>query len=543
MTLARACLPLALLALSACTGPIPRAPDAGRAVEIRVDPASQRVTVDDPSPTVSAIWDRALQEALVRASPGPTIASRAFAMLHTAMYDAWASHDPVAVGVYVGDALQRPPEDNTEARKAETMSYAAFLLLSAMFPADQAEFVRVMEALGYDPEPIALSGRPVGNAAVVVSRLLSARAADGSNWDDGFDDTTGYRPVNASPLALRDLARWTPENTPIDPEGPDPDQEFYTPHWGGVTPFALTRAEAHRPPPPEPLFAPGAGGRIDLAARTLAMGGAVLPVTPDLVGPVINPGFVSQAEEVVAWSAALTDRQKLMAEFWEDAKDTAFPPGTWMVFAQYISARDNHSLDDDAKMFFLMGNALLDASVATWEAKRHYDYVRPVRAIRALGRLGLIGAPGVDAVTGEAGGVVEAWAGPGLGTQPILATRWLSYQTPDEDPSPPFAEYPSGHSSFSAAAAAVLAHVTGSDRFGAAVTFAPGSSRFEPGVTPRAPVTLVWPTFTAAADEAGESRRFGGIHFTQGDLVGREMGRAVARDVIALGEAYIAGRP
>ncbi len=535
----------ALLALAclACTPPpLPSAPEGGARVAIRVTPASQRVTVDDPTPTVSAIWDRALQEALVRASPGPTISARAFAMVHTALYDTWASYDPVATGAIVGDTLQRTPEENTEANKAEAMSYAAYNLLSGMFPEDQEEFDRVMDALGYDTDPTELRGKPAGLAAVVLSRLLAERLDDGSNWDDDFEDPTGYVPVNASPMEIVDITRWTPENTPIDPESRVPDQEYYTPHWGNVTGFAISRGDALRPPPPEPFFVDGLPARLDYAARTVTVAGQTVPAGPELVGTVINPRFIAQAEEVVAKSAALTDRQKLVAEFWEDATDTAFPPGTWMVFAQYVSARDDHGLDDDAKLFFLVANAMLDASIVTWEAKTHYDYVRPVRAIRNLGELGLIGTPGTDEVTGETGHVISAWAGPGLGTKRILAQRFLSYQTPDLDPSPPFAEYPSGHSSFSGAGAEVLRAFTGSDRFGAAVTFEPGSSRFEPGVTPKAPVTLSWPTFTAAAAEAGLSRRYGGIHFEDGDLRAREMGREAGRRVLARARALFEGR-
>jgi hypothetical protein len=70
---------------------------------------------------------------------------------------------------------------------------------------------------------------------------------------------------------------------------------------------------------------------------------------------------------------------------------------------------------------------------------------------------------------------------------------------------------------------------TGSDRLGASVTFESGSSRIEPGITPESPVTLSWSTFTEAADEAGISRRYGGIHFELADLVGRATGRLVAR--------------
>ena len=65
--------------------------------------------------------------------------------------------------------------------------------------------------------------------------------------------------------------------------------------------------------------------------------------------------------------------------------------GTFMTFGEFVSARDNHSIDEDAVMFFALANSVFDAGIATWEAKLFYDYVRPVRAIRDLGELGLIG--------------------------------------------------------------------------------------------------------------------------------------------------------
>ena len=101
---------------------------------------------------------------------------------------------------------------------------------------------------------------------------------------------------------------------------------------------------------------------------------------------------------------------------------------------------------------------------------------------------------------------------------------------------PPFPEYVSGHSTFSAAAATVLTAFTGSDRFGASAVVPRGSSLVEPGATPSADVTLTWPTFSAAADQAGISRRYGGIHYRSGDLAGRRLGREVG--ALATGRAF-----
>jgi hypothetical protein len=132
---------------------------------------------------------------------------------------------------------------------------------------------------------------------------------------------------------------------------------------------------------------------------------------------------------------------------------------------------------------------------------------------------------------------VRAWGGPGLGPRRIRGEEWRPYIA-----TPPFAEHASGHSTFSAAAAMVLARFTGSDRFGACVIIPAGSSRVEPGVSPAADVVLTWPTFTAAADQAGRSRRYGGIHFKDGDLVGRAVGAMVGARAWKAASELFAGR-
>jgi hypothetical protein len=70
--------------------------------------------------------------------------------------------------------------------------------------------------------------------------------------------------------------------------------------------------------------------------------GDAIAVTPERVGDVVNPGFITQAEEIAEISADLTDRQKIIAELWEDGSGTAFPPGTFMSFAHFVSARHAH---------------------------------------------------------------------------------------------------------------------------------------------------------------------------------------------------------
>jgi hypothetical protein len=162
----------------------------------------------------------------------------------------------------------------------------------------------------------------------------------------------------------------------------------------------------------------------------------------------------------------------------------------------------------------------LDVSIAVWECKRFYDYVRPVSAIHFL----------------YEDQPIQAWGGPFQGTKEIPGDQFQSYI-----PTPAFAEYVAGHSAFSSASAEILKSFTGSDRFGASVTVLAGSSRVEPGVVPADDITLEWPTFTDAADQAGLSRRYGGIHFLHGDFKGRSLGRKVAAKAWAKAEMYFEG--
>jgi hypothetical protein len=509
--------------------------------ELILNPETQQVTVEDADPTISVLWDQAVQKAVINTAAGPTVASRAYGILHTAIFDAWAAYEPKAISTRLGDILQRPDPEITDAHKQEAMSYAAYRVLVDLFPTEVAIFAHLMKRLGYDPNNCTSDlTTPAGIGNVSARVLLKYRHQDGSNQlgDDlrgifgvPYSDITGYKPQNC-PDNFVDIGRWTPEHIPIDdPQGKI--QQFLTPQWGNVISFAKVNCQELLPPPPEPFLL--VDGSVNLKDKTIALeDGSIVKIDRSSIGTIINPDFIEQAEEIVNYSAHLTDEQKLIAEFWEDGGGSSFPPGTWMTFGQFVSARDNHTLDEDAKLFFTLGNALCDAGIATWNSKVVYDYTRPVQAIRQLGELGLIGEYNRDL----GGYAIEAWQ-PGKGTQTILAKDFITYQMPGDHPSPPFAEYTSGHSAFSAAGAKILRSFTGSDDFGASVSFPPSSSRFEPGITPSETITLEWDTFSVAVEEADISRRYGGIHFSDGDIYGRILGTQVADAVISEAQFYI----
>ena len=105
-----------------------------------------------------------------------------------------------------------------------------------------------------------------------------------------------------------------------------------------------------------------------------------------------------------------------------------------------------------------------------------------------------------------------------------------------------FPGFVSGHSTFSRAAAEVLAAYTGSPYFPGGEftqTFAPGYLKFEHG--PSKPLTLQWATYYDAADQAGISRLFGGIHIPVDDFTGRRLGSRIGKEAFALASRYFAG--
>lgn len=438
-------------------------------------------------PNVAVRWNQAVLQAVRNTGFAPMFTARALAMVHTAMYDAWAAYDPVAVGTRLGGTLRRPSAEHTVENKTRASSYAAYRAAADLFPTQRPLFDALMADLGFDPQDTTTdTSTPAGIGNVAADALLAYRHHDGSNQlgdlsPGPYSDWTGYAPVN-SPEAVNDPNRWQPLRNPNGTV-----QRYLAPHWGRVTPFALDGADEFRPPAPA-LFPHG--------------------------------NYRQEANQILHFSAMLDDRRKTIATYWADGPNTETPPGHWNLFAQYVSARDGHGLDDDVKMLFALGNALLDSSIAVWECKRHYDLARPITAIRYL----------------HGGRPVRAWAGPYQGTQLIDGSDFRPYIA-----TPPFAEYISGHSTFSSAAAEILMSVTGSDVFGASVTLASGSSPVEPGQVPASDITLSWPTFSAAADEAGISRRFGGIHFSSGDLEGRALGRLIGAKVWQRTRAHFDG--
>lgn len=194
--------------------------------------------------------------------------------------------------------------------------------------------------------------------------------------------------------------------------------------------------------------------------------------------------FYAEAKEVFDTATNLTPEQTQIARFWsDDAMLSYTPPGHWVAILNQVAAETGMDLTAHVEALARIGVVMADAFIACWAAKYRFDLVRPVTYIQKL--------------------IDPKW-------QPILTT-------------PPFPEYPSGHSVQSSAAAAVLTAM-----FGDGYAFADESPTPD-GVPPRS-----FSSFVAAADEAAISRLYGGIHFRPAIENGQTMGRCIAGYAIAL---------
>lgn len=211
--------------------------------------------------------------------------------------------------------------------------------------------------------------------------------------------------------------------------------------------------------------------------------------------PALNsPEYTAAYNEVKSigsvGSTTRTAEQTAIAEFWANGPGTSTPPGHWNVVAQVVAEQKGQSLEQNARLFAALNVALADAAISCWDAKYHYDMWRPVTAIREA--------------AADGNSLTEA------------DSAWSSYLT-----TPNFPTYTSGHSTFSGAAAAVLASV-----FGDRVTFVLPSETLSAG-------NRTFTRFSQAASESGMSRIYGGIHFAFDNTAGLKAGDRIGKYVMS----------
>jgi hypothetical protein len=284
------------------------------------------------------------------------------------------------------------------------------------------------------------------------------------------------------------------------------------------------------------------------------------------------------------------DFVRALTEFWADGPRSETPPGHWNTLANTVVDSPGFErrlggqgdvldpLEWDVKMYLALNGAVHDAAVAAWGAKGHYDSARPISMIRYMGGLGQSSDPDaaayhpdglplvaglVEVITPESSApgqrhahlaehvgqiAIRAWTGnpedpetEAAGVDWIRAVDWVPYQQPTFV-TPAFAGYVSGHSTFSRAAAEVLTSLTGSPVVpGGLGTWTIPADELEVEQGPSEDVELQWATYYDAADQAGISRLYGGIHIAADDFGGRTMGSQCGHDAWALASRYFDG--
>ena len=439
------------------------------------------------------------------------------------------------------------------------------------YPAGQGGYVFLNPPLA-----TLLPGITDGNGHTIVDvnhwqRLQVVNAVDQNGFPQG--PIQGY--LGAQWLGVRPFALTRTDSTkPWIDIGPPP-------HLGGVgdAEFRSNVVEVIRR---SSELTPDDGVTIDISPG--ALGNNSLG-TSDGHGHPVNPATgLPYASNVVKRG----DFVRVLAEFWADGPSSETPPGHWNVLANGVTDAPGFSrriggtgpvledLEWDVKLYFALNSAVHDAACAAWSLKRYYDGWRPLSAVRYMGGVGQSSDPGgpsyhpkglplipdlIELVTpatvasgrhdGLTPGKIAVLSWPGQPNNPVTtyqgvkwlhADTWTTYQRTNFV-TPAFPGFVSGHSSFSRSAAEVLTAMTGSPFFpggmGVHTAVANTTLGFERG--PSENVQLQWGTYYDAADQAGLSRIWGGIHPPVDDFGGRRVGAQAGQQVWTLVQKYFDG--
>jgi hypothetical protein len=598
----------------------PPTPDGGDALPPAVCPAPVIAIAKDK--TIARRWDEQILASIRRDLPRPTVHARNLYHLSAAMWDAWAAYEPSANGVFVREKVTAA---NLDAARKEAISYAAYRVLSHRYKGavdgaiSVACYRAVMTDLGYDPADMASTGdspRALGNR--IGETVIAQNAADGAFEDTNYKDPAPNTNPNLKKALIidepgvpsgTDPSLWQPLNLAVAATQngivlPAGTQGYIGSQWGGVKPFAMTRASVDVPwkdaGPAPSLQSPEMKAWVTEVIRRSSEldpnDGATVDISPKSIGN--NPlgsnagtGYTVNPVTGVAYAPDVVRRGdfgRALAEFWADGPKSETPPGHWNVLANGVADAPETTralfgtgtalspLSWDVHVYLALNGALHDADIAAWDIKRRTQTARPLTLIRymaqngqstdAAGPLynadGLPLTPGlIELVSKESAApgqrhaalrpfigtiAIRSWLGePGdrttqvAGAGWIRAVDWLPYQRRNFV-TPAFPAFVSGHSTFSRAAAEVLTSLTGTSYFpgGFASDSLPKDTylSFEKG--PSTPVRLQWATYYDAADQAGQSRLWGGIHIAPDDFGGRRIGSEIGTTAVAAARTF-----
>jgi hypothetical protein len=338
---------------------------------------------------------------------GPAGSSRAFAIVHLAMHDAYFSINPSAT---FGTYLAGLPAPAAGASADAAVAAAAHATLSALYPAQKAYFDAQHAAAGLSGTAQSLSDGHA-HGLFVAGKILDLRKDDPTILDDGY----------ASSMA--------PGSHRPDPD--NPGQGFHAPNYGARSRcFAVKAPRPTLDPPPK--------------IGSLEYNDALVEVRAKGIAPELMATLPSGA-------TARTPAETLVGLFWayDGAKGLGTPPRLYNQIIRQVADAKGNTVDKNARLFALVNAAMGDAGILAWDEKYRYDLWRPVVSIREHDpSMGPAGSPG---------NVLDADCD--LGWLPLGAPK--TNEPGVKNSTPQFPAYPSGHATFGAAALQVTRHFYG----------------------------------------------------------------------------------
>ena len=417
---------------------------------------------------------------------GPTRTSRALALVHIVMYDAWNGANATGKN-YLGQHAGAPalPALPAGASPDSAVGGAAATALRALF-SRQAGYVesRMAEFCAALPAAITtvqrLDGLRYGTA--VANTLLAFRAGDGSAASDDF--TPGFMPGNHRP----------------DPA--NPGQGFLGPKWGEVRPFCI------------PPFAPGGNTA------------GYLPAPPEFTSPTYKKHFDEVRDHGAKGRGKRTAAEEETGLYWayDGAKNIGTPPRLYNQIVRVIAQDKGNTVAQNARLFALVNAGMADAGIVAWRAKYEHNLWRPSIGVRED-----------DAGTGP--------TGLGTGSAAIGDPSWQPYGAPrSNEPgkgsfTPNFPAYPSGHATFGTAVFNLVAAFYGQPAASISFHFVSDELNGRTLGDDGQPRTCIGRTYTldTAINENLESRVWLGVHWRFDGDNGKKAGETVAQQVFAAG--------
>jgi hypothetical protein len=266
---------------------------------------------------------------------GPTHSSRALAIEHVAMFDAWNSIHPD----YTPYLVQAPNADN--ASDVAAVAQAGHDTILAMYPHQQAYIdAALTQTLRRVPD-----GQPktlgIAVGQFVAQAILAARTNDGSQIPGQYipDGLPGHH----------------------QPDPLNPNQGFLDPAWGSVTPFGISSTDA-------------------IPTR----------LVPGLNSLEYTLAYMQAKRLGVEDSSERTSDQTEIGIFWgyDVSRGLGDPPRLYNQVARVIVEQQNNTIGQNARLFALFNIAMADAGICCWGIKYRDDFWRPIVAIRRAGEDG-----------------------------------------------------------------------------------------------------------------------------------------------------------